>query len=129
LTLLGDLAVSPAVRGRAIFEVHCASCHGPSGEGIHFGRALGSPPVAGAAIADVVQQVRQGTPPFSAAVISDEGVQDLAIYVHETLGRPEGVPSLFGPRALDPFLVGVIAWFALAVLVAGLAALTSEGAH
>lgn len=121
--------VSPAVRGREVFEVHCAPCHGPSGEGGYFGRSLRMPPIAGAQVADVVQQVRQapgGAPVFSAAVISDAALPDLALYVHETLSRPPDTPSTIGPRALDPFLVGIIAWFVLAVLVAGLAALFAE---
>jgi mono/diheme cytochrome c family protein len=121
--------VSPAVRGREIFEVHCAPCHGPSGDGGYLGRSLRAPPIAGAKLADVVQQVRQGpggTPVFSAAVISDAALPDLALHVHETLSRPPDTPATLGPRALDPFLVGIIAWFALAVLVAGLAALFAE---
>src|SRR5690606_32436033 len=71
----------------------------------------------------------EAMPVFSAAVISDEALGDLATYVHESLGQPPPGPAAIGPRALDPFLVGVVGWFALAALVAGLSVLFSERAH
>lgn len=123
---------SPAANGRRLFEIHCAGCHGPSGEGGYFGRSLRPQANAGKSVTEVIDHVRHGEeamPVFSPAVLSDQALGDLAGYVHETLGRPPAAPAALGPVALDPILVGAIAWFVLAALVAAISALFAENSH
>lgn len=124
---LGGL--SGTSRGRVDFEIHCAPCHHPSGEGGYLSPSARPPRIAGADVTQIVQHVREGgkeMPAFSAAVLSDDSLQDVASYVHGTLGRP-AEPACFGPRELDPFIVGLVVWVALALFTCGLAALFGEG--
>jgi ubiquinol-cytochrome c reductase cytochrome c subunit len=121
---------SPNAQGRALFETSCAPCHGASGTGVYLGPSARSPSIAGADVARITQQVRQGgkeMPAFSSAVLADAPLGDLAGYVHETLAHPSDEHAHVGPRALDPVVVGLIAWCALAALACGLALLFAEG--
>lgn len=68
-------------------------------------------------------------PAFSGAAIPDATLYDLASYVHESLAHPTDEAAQLGPRALDPFWVGVVVWVALALLAGGVAALFGEGRH
>jgi len=120
---------APAVGGRALFETHCAQCHGVRGEGGYLGPALHAPPIAGAAPPKVVRQVRGGgeeMPAFSAAVLPAAALDELGAYVHEGLARPAIGASRVGPQALDPLIVGAVVWIALALFACGLALLFGE---
>jgi ubiquinol-cytochrome c reductase cytochrome c subunit len=125
-----DSADSPSAQGRALFETSCAPCHGASGAGVYLDPSIHPSPIAGADVAKVIQEVRlgsKGMPAFSSAVLPDASLRDLAGYVHETLAHPPGEHAHVGPRDLDPLVVGLIAWCALAVLACGLAFLFAEG--
>jgi hypothetical protein len=74
--------------------------------------------------------VREGgdqMPAFSPAVVPDAALAQLGDYVHTTLAHPPEQPGPIGPRALDPFSVGVIVWGALAVFLCVLSWLFAEG--
>jgi mono/diheme cytochrome c family protein len=111
--------------GRAAFEIHCAPCHHPGGEGGYLGPATRPPRIAGEEPSEIVERVREGgkdMPGFSRAALSDAALQDLATYVSESAAPMRG-----GTYALDPFSVGVIVWVALAFFTLGLAALFTQG--
>ncbi len=89
-----------------------------------------TPDIAGAPVAVILRVVREGgreMPAFSAAVLPDPGLHEVATYVHETLGHPPREPAVFGARALDPFSMGLIAWAAVAAFAFALSHLFSEG--
>ncbi len=120
----------PGMQGRALFHTHCAQCHGVAGRGEYVGGSVTAPPIAGADAAKIVRQVRTGSdrmPAFSAATISDGAVGEIAEYVQGGLARSAEEAGRFGPRALDPFVVGMIVWGALAMFVCLLALLFAEG--
>lgn len=121
------MAGSSSVRGRELFELHCAPCHGPSGKGQYIGEGLTSPAIAGRSLSVITEQVRTGRgqmPTFGQAVISDSQLADLAGFVHGTLERPPPRPNVppIGLSEASPFLVGLIAWGALGALCIVLAA-------
>lgn len=123
-----DAADSALVRGRETFELHCTPCHGPTGQGQYVGQGKSSPRIAGRPVPVIERQVRTGhgeMPTFGPAVIPDDRLADLTAYVHGALAHPPPRPNV-PPLGLDeasPFLVGLIAWGALAGLCIVLAAL------
>lgn len=122
--------LAPAALGRALFEVHCATCHGPGGGGGFIARDMRPPAIAGKEVHEIVRQIRHGgveMPVFSPAVLSDEAVSAIATHVHATLAHPEDRPARIGPRDLDPFLVGLFTWGALVAFACVLAVLFAEG--
>lgn len=119
-----------AASARALFERSCAQCHGLTGAGDYYAPGFHPPRIAGVEPAKVAHMVRHGgdhMPPVSAALIPDARLSQLADYVHVTLAHPPDQPGRLGPRALDPFLVGVLVWGALALFLCGLSWLFAEG--
>lgn len=120
--------MSPSVRGRELFELHCAPCHGPSGKGQYIGARVISPDIVGRSISAITEQVRTGRgqmPTFGDAVISDADLADIAHFVHVDLALPPPRPNVppMGLSEASPFLIGLIAWGALAGFCAVLATL------
>jgi hypothetical protein len=90
---------------------------------------VSAPAIAGSSESTIVRQVRSGNdhmPSFSTALLSDAAVEELGRYVHQGLAPVEESGHM-GPRALDPFVIGMVAWGALAVLACVLALLFGEG--
>ncbi len=94
-------------KGRALFLVGCASCHGKNAEGIHTekGGQYG-PPLVGVGAAAVDFQVGTGRMPMAqpgtqalrkAPVYNDEEIEALAAYV-ASLGPGPDVPARVGLR-------------------------------
>jgi mono/diheme cytochrome c family protein len=124
--------VPPEVRGRALFDLHCATCHGPSGEGSYLSPAVRPPAIAGKSPLVVKVQVRRGLgemPAFSAAVLPDPDLADLAGYVSYTLVEPAVLPEMpRGGRSVpSPVALGFLAWGSLLVFCAGVAFLFGPG--
>lgn len=124
--------VSPVVRGRELFELHCAPCHGPAGRGQYIGETIKSPHIAGRSLSTITKQVRTGhgqMPTFGEAVISNEELGDLAAFVNGTLASPPPRPNLppLGPSEVSPFVLGLIAWGALGAFCIVLATLFGPG--
>lgn len=125
-----DLGESPVAHGRALYETNCAPCHGSSGQGGYLGPHARPPTIAGVKVAHLVHHVREGgkaMPAFSSVALPGADLQDLAAYVQETLGNPAENATHVGPRAVDPFVIGLIVWGALAVMALVLAVLFAEG--
>lgn len=115
---------------RALYEQACAQCHGVSGQGDYYAPDFHPPPIAGAAATEVVSVLRQAgahDPAFSSAALPDAELSRLGDYVQGTLARPAEPPGRLGPRALDPFAVGVLVWGALALFLCALSWLFAEG--
>ena len=81
--------------GHKLFLQHCASCHGPRGEG---GRDFGAPALDDAiwlygkdkaVIHDVIYNGRAGVMPFWSGKLSDSAIRQVAIYVHQLGGGEE----------------------------------------
>jgi ubiquinol-cytochrome c reductase cytochrome c subunit len=121
---------SPGARGRATFDLHCASCHGITGKGGYLGVGVRVPSIVSAGPRAIVNEVRQGDhrmPAFSAAVIPDGTLAELATYVSTALAHPPEEGADLGPRTLDPLAVGVAVWAILGLLCCSLAVLFAEG--
>lgn len=76
----GDVA-----RGNAVYTEHCASCHGPKGEGI-AGPALGNPvflaTASDAFIRHSIREGRSGTPMVGfAETLSDQQIDDVVAFL------------------------------------------------
>ena len=73
-------SADPIVRGTALYvTAGCVSCHALEGRGGAVG-----PPIAGAEEGTIAQRVRRGPtgmPEFSAAVLADEDIRDIAAYL------------------------------------------------
>lgn len=76
----------------ALYQQHCASCHGPKGEG---GREFGAPALNDAiwlygssreAVYDVIYNGRQGVMPYWSGKLTDPTIRQLAVYVHQLGG-------------------------------------------
>lgn len=83
-----------AARGREVFATHCAQCHGYTGAGGVAGAGAFTPEVTGLDPATIAQAIRIGPfemPRFSADLIDDEAVGDVAIYLDE-VAHEEGTP-------------------------------------
>lgn len=115
---------------RALYEQACAQCHGVSGRGDYYAPDFRPPSIAGVAAVKVVRVMRQAgahDPAFSTAAFSDAELARLGDYVQGALARPEEPAGRLGPRALDPFSVGVLVWGALALFLCALSWLFAEG--
>jgi mono/diheme cytochrome c family protein len=115
---------------RALYEQACAQCHGVSGQGDYYAPDFQMPAIAGAPARKVVHVLRRAgahAPAFSAAVLRDASLPRLGDYVERTLAHPAEPAGRLGPRALDPFAVGVLVWGALALFLCALSWLFAEG--
>ena len=115
---------------RALYERACAQCHGVSGQGDFYAPDFRPPPIAGVAASKVLHVLRQPgahDPAFPAVALPDAALAELGDYVHATLALPPEQPGRIGPRALDPFTVGVLVWGALALFLCALSWLFAEG--
>lgn len=115
---------------RALYERACAQCHGVSGQGDYYAPHFRPPPIAGADTSKVVHVLREAgahDPAFAAAALPDAQLAALGDYVQGTLVRPPEPPGRIGPRALDPFALGVLVWGAIALFVCALSWLFAEG--
>ncbi len=94
--------VGSAAKGRELFLISCAFCHGQNGEGVLTqGGTQYGPPLAGVGAAAVDFQVGTGRMPMAqpgaqaeakAPVFDDEEIADLAAYVAE-LGPGPAIPD------------------------------------
>jgi cytochrome c oxidase cbb3-type subunit 3 len=76
----------------ALYKQHCASCHGPNGEG---GREFGAPKLNSSiwlyggereTVYDVIYNGRQGVMPYWKGRLDDATIRQLVIYVHQLGG-------------------------------------------
>lgn len=91
---------SSDIRGKDIFEINCASCHGVDGKG---GRDFGAPNLTdsiwlyGAARANVFSQInnpKHGVMPYWKGRLDDQTIRQLALYIHSLGGGEKTKPVL-----------------------------------
>lgn len=115
---------------RALYDRACAHCHGVSGQGDYYAPDFHPPAIAGeqaAMVALVLRQPGAHDPVFPVASLPDTALAQLGAYVQGSLAHPPEPPGRIGPRALDPFALGVLVWGALALLVRAMSWLFAEG--
>lgn len=105
-------------RGRALFALNCAQCHGAVGDGASVGGASVAPDLATATVFQIGEAIRAGPgimPRFGPQVLSDREVSDIAYFVNYTethADEPQGPNSGGFPLAhLGPVAEGFVAWF------------------
>jgi ubiquinol-cytochrome c reductase cytochrome c subunit len=103
-------------RGREIFATHCAACHGSTGAGGVAGGGAITPNLIGLDGVTLAQAIRVGPfqmPRFSSDQISDEGLGDIAAFMHEVAEEPG---TLLGFAELNPVFASAFV-FALSIIV------------
>ena len=71
-----------AARGRQLFmTVGCVHCHGSAGQGSNSGTRLAPDPLPAEAIATFIRAPNTQMPAYSAAVLSDADVADIAAFL------------------------------------------------
>lgn len=75
-------AAPSAARGRQLYySVGCVHCHGGMGQGSSAGARLAPEPLPAAAIAAFIRATNTPMPAYSAGVLSDADVADIAAYL------------------------------------------------
>lgn len=104
-------------RGLELYQLNCAACHGPTGDGGTAGALAWTPRLQHYDAQVVADAVRVGPfemPRFSADVLADEDVGDIVAFLHEVDEEPG---TLLFPGELNPvFASGFGAVLAFAVL-------------
>jgi len=91
-----------ATRGRQLFTtVGCVHCHGSEGQGSNAGLRLAPDPLPAEAIATFIRATNTQMPAYSAAVLSDADVADIAAYLRsiKPAKSADQIPAL---KALKP---------------------------
>jgi mono/diheme cytochrome c family protein len=76
-------AAEPSVeRGRTLYmSVGCVHCHGTMGQGSNAGLKLAPDPLPAEAIAQFIRATNTQMPAYSADVLSDDAVADIAAFL------------------------------------------------
>jgi ubiquinol-cytochrome c reductase cytochrome c subunit len=124
-------------RGRALFEEHCAVCHGAAGDGASVGADNVAPALHEATMLQVGEAIRAGPgvmPRFGPDVVSNQDLDDIAHYVNWLQTRAAGSPQNRGGFTLahvGPTAEGFVAWFfgigILVLAIRGIAAVHADG--
>lgn len=121
LGLEGELPEPPpgqAARGRAVYAIHCAQCHGASGRGGVAGDGIKIPELVGLDPVTIAAATREGPfqmPRFGPRVVSDQQVGDIAAFLDEDIHQPT---SPLGLAELSKFeVVGFATLLAVALVL------------
>ena len=88
-------------KGRALFLVGCASCHGKNAEGVVTQDNMNyGPPLVGVGAAAVDFQMGTGRMPMARPGV--QAPRKDVVYTHEEISQICGVRRLAGPRPRDP---------------------------
>ena len=80
--LAAERAAPSAVRGWQLYtSVGCVHCHGSHGQGSTAGARLAPEPLPAAAIAQFIRATNTTMPAYSAQVLSDADVADIAAFL------------------------------------------------
>jgi mono/diheme cytochrome c family protein len=80
--LAAERAAPSAVRGWQLYtSVGCVHCHGSQGQGSTAGARLAPEPLPAAAIAQFIRATNTTMPAYSAQVLSDADVADIAAFL------------------------------------------------
>jgi mono/diheme cytochrome c family protein len=102
------VAASPApsaARGRQLYlAVGCVHCHGSQGQGSTAGTRLAPEPLPAAAIAQFIRATNTTMPAYSARVLGDAAVADIAAFLATIpAAKPvASIPALRDLRAPGP---------------------------
>jgi mono/diheme cytochrome c family protein len=104
--LAADRAAAPAApsasRGRQLFmSVGCVHCHGTQGQGSSAGARLAPEPLPAAALAQFIRLTNTTMPAYSARVLSDADVADIAAFL-ATIPSAKPVEAIPALRDLVP---------------------------
>ena len=91
-----------AARGRQLFvTVGCRHCHGTEGQGSGAGLRLAPEPLSAEAIAVFIRTPNTQMPAYSAAVLGDADVADIAAYLRSIKPgkRADDIPALRALKA------------------------------
>ncbi len=98
-----DRAAAPsAARGRQLYlSIGCVHCHGTQGQGSTAGTRFAPEPLPAAAIAQFIRATNTTMPAYSAKVLGDADVADIAAFLATIPpARPvTGIPALRDLRA------------------------------
>lgn len=95
-------AAPSASRGRQLFlSVGCVHCHGTHGQGSNAGTRLAPGPLPAAALAQFIRLTSTTMPAYSAEVLSDADVADIAAFL-ATIPPARPVASIPALRDLQP---------------------------
>lgn len=107
-----EVGPGDAASGQELYVRNCAACHGAAADGGISGADVRVPPLTGLDEVAIFQGTRIGPfsmPAFSAALLDDEAVEDIAAYLQVADEAPR---TVLGLQEVDQ--VGE-AWFALAL--------------
>jgi mono/diheme cytochrome c family protein len=80
--MAAERAAPSAVRGGQLYtSVGCVHCHGSQGQGSTAGARLAPEPLPAAAIAQFIRATNTTMPAYSAQVLSDADVADIAAFL------------------------------------------------
>ncbi len=107
-------------RGRALFSLHCAQCHGFNGDGGAIGQLAWAPSLRDTPIDAVGEAIRVGPgemPQFGEHQLNQNDLNDVASYVVRLRAgsQPHDAPPL---RSTGPVPEGAVGYLAIVVLVA-----------
>ena len=125
---LPDPPSGDAARGREVYALNCAQCHGASGGGGLAGDDVKVPAVVGLEPLTIASATREGPfqmPRFGPEVVSDQDVGDIAAFLDE---RVHEAQSPLGLAELSKFEVIAFASL-LAVAVVLVAAIVGGARH
>ncbi len=91
-----------AARGKQLYvTVGCVHCHGSAGQGSNAGTRLAPDPLPAAGIAAFIRATNTTMPPYSAEVLSDADVADIAAYLRTIppAKSPDDIPALRAVKA------------------------------
>jgi len=97
--LAAETTKPSVARGREIFmKVGCYHCHGTQGQGTGAGLRLAPDPLPAEAIAQFIRATTSTMPAYSAEVLSDSQVADIAAYLGSipAARSPDTIPALKG---------------------------------
>lgn len=80
-----------ASRGRDVYAVNCAQCHGATGKGGIAGDGVEIPPIQGLDPVTIAAATREGPfamPPFGEDLISDEEIGDIVAFLDKGVHEP-----------------------------------------
>ncbi|MBK1833313.1 DUF1592 domain-containing protein [Roseibacillus ishigakijimensis] len=90
--LLGPGLLLAQPDGKAIYQQHCASCHGDQGEGVddEYDEAL----IGTKSVASLAKYIHRWMPEFEEDLVEDEDAEAVAAYIHGAFYSPEAQARL-----------------------------------
>ncbi|MBK1879849.1 c-type cytochrome [Pelagicoccus mobilis] len=98
--------------GKVVFEMYCASCHGPEGAGLIGPNLTDATVLHGSSHEEIVAVIQNGIPskamPAWNAVLQPQQIDDVALFVKSIMGKNLPTPVLTGESTVTPFPKGSV---------------------